>query len=390
MNSNNSIVNIDKKKCCGCGTCALVCPKKTITMEENDEGFLYPKINSSNCIRCGLCVQKCPLTGDVNINTGSPKFFGYSSKKSYITKSASGGFATSCSEKIIDLGGIVCGCALINNEARHIFVEKKEDLHLLQSSKYVQSNVGDAFLQIKGYLQLNRKVLFIGTPCQVSGLKCYLGNNYDNLLTIDLICHGVPSPKAFKLYIKYLEHKENSKITNYNFRYKPKGRWGPHYYSYYCADKNVLRKGYLIRDKYGNDFLKGNNYRESCYVCQYTSIEKRPGDFTIGDFWSIEKFYNDKQNVNGVSSVIAHSTKAIDFLNENYCEDSLFVATRESVLDKQGNLFFPSKRSSDRDFYYANMNDDYFKYKKVKLSIKEKVKIALPYSLRKILKKWFS
>ena len=384
MKNNISIV---KKQCVGCTACGQACLKNAIEFEYNDEGFLYPVVISDKCVQCGICLEVCPaLKSNVFGHGFSKKFYGFSGKNDYKIHSASGGFATFLSERIIDEGGVVCGCALIGKEAKHIIVKNKEDLRALQSSKYVQSSTLGVFKNLKKILDDGRIVLFIGTPCQVQGLKLFLKKDYYNLILIDLICHGVPSPKLFLNYLNYLEEKEKSRIQDYNFRYKLKRGWGTYFY-YYCIDTRKKRTGPLELDKYGNDFIKAFNYRESCYLCNFANLEARPGDFTIGDFWGILKVNPAKFDKYGVSSVIVNTPKGSGLINK-YMNNSLFCVKKEDVLLKQGNLIHPTPRPQIRDEYYSEMRDPgFFVAKKEPRSIKAWIKSLLPVWITNLLKR---
>lgn len=372
--------------CVGCGACEQICPKGAISFVNNSEGFIYPDV-SENCINCGACLNVCPANTKKPLNNENEQsFYGFSANEAYKLESASGGFATYISKFVLKQGGIVCGCALVNNMAKHIFVEREEDLSKLQSSKYVQSDTLGIYSKIKNFLDDGKQVLFIGTPCQIYGLKLYLKIDYTNLLTVDLICHGVPSPLLFKKYIEYLEDKEKSKIEDYNFRYKLKRGWGTYYYYYYCKDTNAKRTGALIFDKYGNDFINSLNYRECCYQCRFAGLDKRPADFTIGDFWGVMNAYPKKFDKYGVSSVVVNSTKGQSFLKD-IINESFFIVRKSDILLKQGNLVKPTARPDDREHYYDNIQNDFFKNKKLSVSIRDRIKLLIPQSIVNFLKR---
>jgi len=385
MTSNN--ISCINKKCYGCGTCQHICPVGAIEMKENSEGFLYPFIDETKCVNCGLCLNKCPVN-EIKYPTFTKEYYGFSSTGEYKKQSASGGFATFLSLKVLEKNGVVCGCALVDNVAKHIIVEDKKDLYKLQSSKYVQSDVNDVYVRIKNYLDNNKLVLFIATPCQVAGLHNYLSKKYDNLITVDLVCHGVPSPKLFRNYVDYLSQKEKSEINDYNFRYKGNKGWGIYYQYYKCKATGEVRSDPLMCNRYGSDFLRGDNYRESCYTCQFASLETRVGDFTIGDFWGVEKARPEKYDKLGVSCVCINTDKGKSFIKDCLNEESFFKISKEDILLRQHNLVGPTKRNSARDTYYDNVNENYFYNNKVKLSIKDRLKIMCPSWVKRILKKY--
>lgn len=221
----------DKRECCGCSACSQVCPKECIDMLEDREGFLYPEIDSNKCIECDKCRKICPV---VNADEGKEKnirdtvypvaYGGWNLDNDIRLESSSGGAFSVMAEKILEQKGRVYGCALDNHmKAVHIGVDTKKQLYKLRGSKYVQSEMGNIYREIKSVLETGRKIMFVGTPCQVAGLNSYLGKYYENLIKVDFICHGVPSPKVFKSYIKHLEKGKGGKIITFKFRNKDHG-----------------------------------------------------------------------------------------------------------------------------------------------------------------------
>ena len=193
----------DKKNCCGCGACVQRCPKQCVTMQEDSEGFLYPKVDLSVCIDCHLCEKVCPI---INQGEGHEPQAVYAAKnpnEKIRMQSSSGGVFTILAEKILDEGGVVFGAAFNDKwEVEHDFVERKDELAKFRGSKYVQSKIGKSYRNVETFLKEGRKVLFSGTPCQIAGLKKFLRKDYENLFTVDFICHGVPSPGVFRTYLQ--------------------------------------------------------------------------------------------------------------------------------------------------------------------------------------------
>lgn len=216
----------NKKDCCACGACLNVCPKGAISMKPDDQGFVYPEIDRDKCIECGGCKQVCKFRSS-ELRTVKTVYASTIADDQQIMGAASGGMFTAAALSILKTGGVVFGAALTFDEGRanphHIVIEDKIELWKLQGSKYVHSAVGDTYHQAKMYLAQGRNVLYSGTPCQIAGLKSYLGKEYDNLYTMDLICHGVPSADFFDGYIQQLNKKYHGKITHYCFRDKAKG-----------------------------------------------------------------------------------------------------------------------------------------------------------------------
>ena len=213
---------ISKELCSGCTACLNICPQNAISMVENEAGFKVPEIDQNKCIDCGLCKKTCPVLNTKQNNSINQCYVGYA-KEEYSNKSSSGGIFPLIANKILDDGGIVIGAAFDeDNELKHIAITDKEELIKLKGSKYLQSDLGNIFSFVKENID-DKKILFVGVPCQVAGLKAYLKKEYDNLICIDLFCHGVPSPKLFDKYIKELEEKQNDELINYDFRDKSTG-----------------------------------------------------------------------------------------------------------------------------------------------------------------------
>lgn len=309
----------DVIKCTGCGACAQLCPHMAITMEVDDEGFLRPVISSSRCTTCGLCQLRCPVNTPRHVSTGLPLavYSGWSNDESTRIGSSSGGAFTEIAKLILAKGGVCFGVSMDENvTARHTFVESDEGLCKLRGSKYVQSIIGDTYIKVRHFLHQGRHVLFSGTPCQVAGLLNFLHRDYDNLTTVDLVCHGVPSPMVFSDYVEYIGREVvKGKVAGVNFRCK-KSSWifysmgiNPH------AEKNdTVSYSYLgnyYADPYIRAFLRDNILRPCCYHCQYTSV-MRVSDFTIADWWGYKATSPEDKDydLKGVSLLMCNTAKA--------------------------------------------------------------------------------
>lgn len=212
---------IEREQCCGCGACVNICPNSCISMEVDSLGFNYPRISEEKCNSCGLCEKVCPPLNKGNKEKSQPfSWAGHASSEKIRSSSSSGGLFFLFAKKILDDDGVVYGAALASDckTVSHIEVKTLPELAKLQGSKYVQSNIGDCYKKAKVHLDAGRKVLFSGTPCQIDGLRLYLRKKYDNLLTIEVICHGTPSPTVFSKYVDYMSKKLGSKITKIRFR----------------------------------------------------------------------------------------------------------------------------------------------------------------------------
>lgn len=292
-------INADnRQECCGCSACAQICPQKCISMQEDAEGFAYPQVDLAKCINCGLCEKVCPIIQKANLYSPDehnlPRAIGgWHKDESVRLDSSSGGAFTLFAEYILANGGIVYGCTL--NEAfraEHIGVDNMNDLSRLRGSKYLQSDINGVYAEIKGWLKQGRLVLFTGTPCQAAGLHSFLQRKYDNLYVVDFICHGVPSPKVFRSYIKSLEKKLADTVISFKFRCKDCG-WNPT--GLQLGTLTETESGKLVRlspgykDAYMNGFLDDVYLRPSCYACEFKCLPKYYSDITIADFWGVKK-----------------------------------------------------------------------------------------------------
>ena len=299
----NNISIISKDKCCGCSACYNICPKKAIKMVEDSEGFLSPIIDDEDCINCGQCLKSCPVLNMIKPKQAFEKeCYAAMANDEIRMKSSSGGVFTLLANFILDKGGYVCGAAFKNDwSVQHIIINKKEDLHKIRGSKYVQSEIGECFVKIKRLLKENKYVLFSGTPCQVTALKSFLKEDYDNLLTIDLLCHGVPSPGVWSKYLN--ECFSVADIRSINFRDKKELGW-------ICKDCSITFKdgSKILSDDYTKLFHKSIILRRSCEDCQYSKLP-RPADITLGDWWGISEYARDLNDQKGLSFVLINTKK---------------------------------------------------------------------------------
>lgn len=374
--------------CTGCRACEQLCPTHCIYVEPDEEGFIVAKIDENACVECGVCVKRCPQNNPPEKNVPI-RVVGIRYKDNDVLKeSASGGVFIALASRVLDEGGIVVGAAYLDDwKVGHIIVNDKAFLYKLQSSKYVQSDTFRTFSEVKEYLVKGRKVLYSGTPCQIEGLYSYLRKDYDNLFTIDLICHGVPSPKLFQKYIKWLETKNRGVILYYNFRDKSSG-WG---LGYKTKTKTKIITKSAALDPYYYHFLKGDIYRECCYRCNYCTRD-RVGDITIGDYWGIEKEHPEFYSTKGVSLALINTPKGMNALSD--AEELFYIqeSTFERAVKANHNLSRPTKRSSMRDTIYLRMNEltveDFFeKELKYPFNLMTALKGILPVWLKLLLKK---
>lgn len=359
-----AVVLFDKKiKCCGCASCSNVCSQQCIIMEADEEGFKYPSIDNSKCVECRKCINVCPI--NQTTNDGSFKESQYYSAQhkddEVIMESSSGGVFSALANIVLKQGGVVYGCAYNENmHAVHIGIEESAELKRLRGSKYVQSDMQGCYSQIKRQLDEKRSILFTGTACQVAGLKTFLGKEYENILLVDVLCHGVPSPMLFENYNKYLDKKHRGKVVNYEFRNKKKNGWGSEHRSYYEVEKNGKITGHRpILPAYFCAFFWGLNLRPSCYECQY-AVPKRNSDITMGDFWGFYNTYK-KYFPKGISVMSINTFKGEKVKNLLTANMELLPITFEQATKTNTNFTRSVTKPKVRDEFYRKLRDKPYK-----------------------------
>lgn len=341
--------------CCGCTACQHICPQNAISMIEDDQGFKYPQIDFLRCTNCGLCKKVCPLVTLKKPATPHYQVFAARHRnRDVLERSSSGGMFTAFSDYVLDKGGMVYGsCYNKDFKLMHQCAVDRESRNSLCGSKYVQSDLNDCFDQIKKNLTNGRDVCFVGTPCQCAGLQSFLINtDTSQLLTIALICHGVPSPKLFDEYLKYCNKKRKAKIIEYEHR--PKHRYWGHIerarFIYDNGDSDsdsdsVLSQGWKWL------FYSNAALRPCCYECHWAK-NGHTADVTLGDYWGIEDSIPDFYDKMGVSAVLINTKKgqcvfreisdAVEFRSSNF----------EDVIRKNPNLTAPSIPLTDKEKFW--------------------------------------
>lgn len=318
------------EKCTGCWACYNICPKQCIQMKEGKLLHLYPTINQEKCINCGLCQKVCPSNHPLPHKQPLHTYAAWAKDEQEYKTSTSGGIGACLSRYIIQNNGIVYGCACLPNaEIKHIRVENEKDLPLLKGSKYVQSSINNSYTSVKKDLIDGKIVLFIGTPCQVAGLKSYLKKDYVNLYTIDLICHGVPS-------LGYLQFHLKSKLSvnqsdNVTFRDDNNMILKVSYNNKLVYTYDFWSNRY--KDEYYNAFMDGFSYRQSCHSCPYAS-PTRVSDVTIGDFWGFKDDIS-RPHPNGLSCILCNTEKGNYLIDK--IKDTLYIYERELEEAVNGN-----------------------------------------------------
>lgn len=302
-----------RENCTGCMACKNVCIHSAINIKIDQEGFSYPQIDEAKCISCKRCIKVCPIYKEASSDSLQKAFAVKAIDDRILEQSSSGGVFYYISKEILARNGVIFGAAVDSDlVVRHRGVDTVEELKYLMGSKYVQSDLGDSFKQIRERLLANQQVMFVGTPCQVAGLKSYLGGNYESLITVDLICHGVPSPKVYSEYLNYLQRKFDKKIENIIFRSKQIS-WENFSLSVRFEDHTEWSE--LFKDNlYGKCFLDNIFLRPSCYGCHFKRLD-RNSDITLGDYWGIQSDYPDFYCEKGVSLCCVHSKKGLDLFS---------------------------------------------------------------------------
>ena len=370
---------INKVDCCGCNACTSICPKQCISMNIDSEGFWYPEVDKSKCINCDLCEKVCPIINTPQIDIEDVRAYACKNKDSEIRdKSSSGGiFALLCKE-VIDCNGVVFGASYDENfDVRHTYAEVIEDCNQFRGSKYVQSEIGDTYKQAKKFLSEGRIVLFSGTQCQIKGLNLYLMKKYDNLISIDIVCHGVPSPKVFKSYKNLLIRKYNGNIKDIRFRDKSRG-WKE--FSYVTEfDNGEIHSKTLKEDVFMKGFLKDLYLRPSCYSC--TSKNYTDGsDLSLADYWGVQNIHPEFDDDRGISLVIANTVKGNNILRKisdkiDIIETDLqYAITHNKCIIKSVN-YNPKRENFFKEFNGNNLECIVDKYTKITLVTKLKWKV---------------
>ena len=341
-----------KSSCCGCGTCADICPAKCITMETDSEGFLYPSLDSGKCISCGKCVKTCPV---INVKPNVPfdqHAYIVQHKDELVRKeSTSGGAFTAIAEYVLNLDGVVYGAAYVDDDfnIEHIKVESATELWRFRNSKYVQSVTWKVFPEVEKDLMGGRYVCFSGTPCQIEGLLQYLQIDYDNLITIDVVCHAVGSPLIFHKYLEMQKEKFQNDIGYIYFR-------GKHYgyqhgtMNFFNKDGKVIYARGVESDPYLRAFFTNMIFRPSCYGCKFKG-RYRKSDFTIWDCFKtryIDKSFDDEK---GTTNILVHTSKGMK-LFEKLQNIRISEKLPEEIIELRSSMFLSHKPNVDRAFFF--------------------------------------
>lgn len=387
---------IDKSKCCGCSACSQRCPKQCIKMKEDKEGFLYPSVDYNVCIKCGICIKVCPFLNETNNNYPIKCLaIKHPSHKIQLESSSGGAFSLIAEYVIKEYNGIVFGAKFDNNwEVKHDYTDNLEGLEPLRMSKYVQSNIGDCFKLVKKFLLNNIYVMFVGTPCQIKGLKLFLNKEYDNLFTVDFVCHGVPSPMIWRNYINHIiisnkatnSNKQNI-IKSIQFRNKKHGWKNYHFEIMFNHNKKDRKTIFfpLKQDNIINESLKKNVYlrgfihdmylRPSCYKCKCKDFSSG-SDITLGDFWGVETLYPELYDKDGVSILTINTIKGEHLYHK-------LNTTSSEIEYEKIKLYNPSFYKSVDDYKYRTLFFKLYPHIRFKLLV---ISISIINKIDKIFK----
>lgn len=343
----NNLGNISEEICSGCGACVQKCPKQCIRMVENQRGFLVPEIDVETCVGCGICASICPERNNSNsINDVQETWAVTSKEMAVLNESTSGGMFTLLVKQILNSNGVVFGCSWDENfRVKHIKIDNISDLSRIQKSKYIQSDTKNTFKEAETYLKNGANVLYSGTGCQIAGLLSFLGKEYENLYTVEVACHGVPSPGLFEKYIKWLESENSTSVTGFTFRNKVRHKKGEHFTFYYEDDNGQKHFRFSNEDPFYASFLQGKTLRDTCYTCKYKA-DNHVGDILLSDYWGIEKALPDFDAKYGASAVLIYSNKG-KYLFESISGEEIKKqkSSKESVVDYNPSLI----KSSDKE-----------------------------------------
>lgn len=362
------IVIRDKKACCGCWACVQRCPRNCITMHEDEEGFSYPVVDTSVCIECGLCEKVCPVLNQAEAKRPLDVYAAINPNEEIRLNSSSGGIFTLLAEKVIADRGVVFGARFDEHwEVVHDYCETSAGLAAFRGSKYVQSRIGACYRQAENFLKTGRRVLFSGTSCQIAGLHRFLGKEYDNLLTVDVICHGVPSPLVWRKYVEAIKTRpqniigknttlhfadKNTAIAGIAFRDKSSG-WKRYGFTVRSIDESnqerILFREPFYENLFMGGFLKDIYLRPSCYSCPSKS-GKAQSDITLGDYWGIEHQHPAMDDDKGTSLVLLHTDKGRMAFEALDC--SIEASTYEQALAGNPSIENSVKEPALRRYFY--------------------------------------
>lgn len=379
----------EKETCCGCTACEEVCPVRAIRMQRDEEGFLYPQIDEAACIHCKRCKQVCPFGTYTYFTTPKSAWAAVHKDNNVLAKSSSGGAFTAFSDVVLEKNGFVAGAVLQDNVVRHCLTNSKAQAARMRGSKYVQSELANTIQQIKGKIDEGEFVLFTGTPCQCAGVRNAVGGT-DNLVTLDFVCHGVPSPAVWQEYVAYKEELSNEKICFLGFRAKFAHKMG--YYETFRTAGNQVCNLPAYESPFLTGFLKGILSRPSCYNCPY-SQQQRASDLTICDYWGYSKQHSQFNPEKGISAVLVNSQRGEKLLEEAAPQLHIHPTTLEQVTQDNENLKRTTEMPAARAAFFSDRKQYSFdvlaqRYLQDPQAVQKKLKDRIPYPVKNLMKKF--
>lgn len=383
-----------KEDCCGCGACVNICPRGCIAMRRDSEGFSYPRVDEALCIQCGLCERVCPFLNPDKSRMPMGVYAAKNPSDEVRLASSSGGIFSMLAGHIIEQGGVVFGAKFDDTwNVVHDYAETKEGLRPFMGSKYVQSATGESYSLAAKFLKENRQVLFSGTPCQIAGLKRYLGADYPNLLTVDVICHGVPSPVVWERYLAETSRSLSAgtaselKIGAISFRDKANG-WKN--FSFVIRGENnsvLLSESGITENIYMRGFLRDIYLRPSCYACQCKKGSSG-SDITLGDYWGIDRVNPEINDWKGVSLILGYTQKGLDMTHG--LDAKLISTSYAQALAGNASIEKSAKPPRQRERFFSAMNNGGTISKIIERYSRpgrlQSIKILVTGSLKRILK----
>jgi coenzyme F420-reducing hydrogenase beta subunit len=346
-----------KYDCTGCGACSAVCPVNCITFVRDGEGFDYP-IADSRCINCGNCERVCPIMNNEDLfytENVQKSFAGRHQEDAIWEKSASGGAFTAICNAYCNSGDVIYGAKFDGTEVIHDYIKSVENIGPFRKSKYVQSNMQNSYKEIKNQLLQGHKILFSGTPCQIAGIRNYLGKTYANLLCVDLVCHGVASPGVFERYISYIEDKYKEKVKSYTFRGK-KAKLGKLLQHVITIEFQSGKKVQFENDLFNTAFIQTLLIRPSCSKCRYAKLQ-RVGDLTIADFKNKHELLPDAKGLDNFSTIIVNTDKGQQVLEKLKSMMKLYSVDIIDIQKTNPPIRNASVMNKSREEFFRDLNN---------------------------------
>lgn len=377
-------------QCTGCGACYSSCPHQAIRMNVSNDGFLRPVINNENCANCGLCIATCPVNHPADKIEPLAAYMAWTKDEKMRSGSSSGGVFPAIASFILQRGGVVFGAAYDDSmNVCHKCIENVNQLPQLQSSKYVQSDINETFKQAKVFLAEGREVYFVGTPCQIAGLRKYLRKDYPNLLISDFVCHGCPSNDLFQKQIRSFENQFHDKVIGFNFRSKKRFGQGYDCYLTLRSKGHKSLNAELVPYFYG--FWRNISLRDCCYQCQY-AISGRVSDITLGDFWTVKKYHKGIRTSKGISLCLTNTPRGDRVLksipNLVLADESIEIAVKSQGHLRHSVKMPPKHRSFVNSYSELSWDDFCRDYLNPPSSYRLKMKIRNIFKLITLYKLW--